>query len=58
MKNNQINVIKNIVFLNYMKNYISQQRNIIDSQGCYCLMKTYRANLRVEMNNKDNLIMH
>ena len=41
-----------------MRNCISKQRVIIDLQGCYSLMKTHKANLRVGMNNKDGLIVH
>ena len=41
-----------------MKNYISKQRDKIDLQLCNDLMKPHRANLRVEMKNKDSLILH
>ena len=40
-----------------MKNYIGKQRDTIDSQRCYNVMKTHRIKLGVEMNNKYDLIM-
>ena len=40
-----------------MKNYIIKQRNIIDSQRCSNVMITHRAKLRVDIYDKDSLIM-
>ena len=56
LKNNQINILKEPLNLNYMKNYNSKQRDIINSRRCYNVMKTHRTKLRVEMNNKDNIM--
>ena len=57
LKNNQINILKEPVNLDDIKNYNSKQRDIINSRICYNVMKTHRTKLRVEMNNKDGLIM-
>ena len=39
-----------------MKHCSSKQMDIIDWQRCYNVMKTHRAKLRVDLNNKDGLI--
>ena len=44
LKNNQINILKEPLNLNDMKNYNSKQRDIIDSWRCYNVMKTHRTN--------------
>ena len=41
-----------------MEYYVTKQRDIIDSQRFYDVMKTHRAKLRVNMSNKDVLIMY
>ena len=58
LKTNQINILKEPLNLDDMKNYNSKQRDIINSQTCYNVTKTHRTKLRVEMNNKDGLIMY
>ena len=49
---------KVLLILDNKKNNTNKQWDIIDSQGCNTVMKTHRANLRVEMNNQDSFIMH
>ena len=58
LKNNQINILKRHLNLDYRKNYISKPRDIINSQRYYNVRKTHKINVRVDMNNKDGLIMH
>ena len=41
-----------------MKIYISKQRDTIDLQRFSNVIKTHKAKLGVDMNNKDGLIMH
>ena len=57
LKNNQVNISKGPLNLADMKNYISKQ-DILNSQRCCNVMKTNRKKLRVDMNNKTDLIAH
>ena len=41
-----------------MKNYLSKQKNINDSQYCYNLVKTHRTRLKIEVNSKDGPIQY
>ena len=49
---------KYLLNLDDMKNNNSKQRNRIDLQRRSDVIKTHRAKLRVDMNNKDDLIVH
>ena len=53
-----LSFLKRTFKLIWDKNYINKHRDIIDSRRCYNVMKTHRTKLRVDMNNKDKIIMH